>query len=248
MIQNAAQHTLDWYRARLGNITGSMVGVLMKLPRGKKEGFTDTAMNYLYQLAAERAMNLALVNDDDLFSEYLMQVDNTTKAMRFGTEQEVYARDLYQRITGRRVVEVGSCRHRSIPHFASSPDGFYYNEGKSERGSIEIKCPNQSTYMKYVTEVRDSISLMEVKPEYFYQCQSHIICTRSRWTDFIVYCPFQSDPIHIVRIFPVKAEIDRMKERIAEANKTIDLILKYKTSCQVIQENSTCSNSRTPAS
>lgn len=225
-VGNAAQHTIGWYRERLGHITGSMVGVLMKMPRGKKEGFTDTAMNYLYQLAAERTMNPALVDDDDLFEEYIAQVDVTTKAMRFGTEQEANARDLYESITGRHIVEVGSCHNRAIPHFASSPDGFYYDEDKGERGCIEIKCPNQSTYMKYATEVHDGLSLLSVKPEYFYQCQSHIICTSSLWTDFIVYCPFQSNPIHIVRIFPVKEEIDRMEERIAEANKTIELILK----------------------
>ena len=233
MMQNAAQHTLDWYRARLGNITGSRVGDLMKYPRGKKEGFTDTAMNYLYQLAAERSMNPSLVADDDRFGDYLMQVDNTTKAMRFGTEYEAYARDLYQRVTRRRVVEVGSCLHRSIPHFASSPDGFYYDEGKGERGCIEIKCPGQSNYMKYVHRVSDGLSLLETEPKYFYQCQSHILCTRSRWTDFIVYCPFQLHPIHIVRIFPVKEEIDRMKKRIAEANRTIELILEQKTLCQI---------------
>lgn len=238
MIENAAQRTPDWYRARLGNITGSRVGDLMKYPRGKKEGFSDTAMNYIYQLAAERSMNPSIVEDDDLFGEYLEQVDYSTRSMRFGTEQEANARELYQRITGRRIVDVGSCRHRSIPHFSSSPDGFYYDENKSERGCIEIKCPSQHVYMKYVSEIHNSLSLLKVEPKYFYQCMSHILCCRARWTDFIAYCPFQSSPIHIVRIFPVKKEIDKMKERIAEANKTIELILTKKTSWQILQENS----------
>ena len=230
MDTNAAQHTLDWYRARLGNITGSMVGVLMKYPRGKKEGFTDTAMNYLYQLAAERSMNPALVEDDALFEDYLRQVDATTRAMRWGTEQEQYARLLYQRVTGRRIVEVGSVHHRSIPHFASSPDGFYYEESERDRGTLEVKCPNQSTYMKYVHEVHDGLSLLEVKPEYFYQCQAHILCCRSRWTDFVAYCPFQRHPIHIVRIYPVRKEIEAMKERVREANAIISSIIKETTS------------------
>lgn len=235
MIENAAQRTLDWYRARLGNITGSRVGELMKCPRGKKEGFSDTAMSYIYQLAAERSMNPAIVADDDLFGEYIEQANSTTRAMRFGTEQEANARALYQRITGRRIVEVGSCRHRSIPHFASSPDGFYYEEYGGERGCIEIKCPSQHVYMKYVSEINDSLSLHAVEPKYFYQCMSHILCCRARWTDFIAYCPFQSIPMHIVRIFPVKEEIDKMKKRIAEANKTIELIINSQKLWQIIQ-------------
>ena len=86
MVTSAEQRTLDWYRVRLGNITGSMVGVLMK--EGRNDTFSETAKAYLYQLAAERSMNPAIVNDDELFEMYLYQVDVTTKAMRFGTEQE----------------------------------------------------------------------------------------------------------------------------------------------------------------
>ena len=223
MISNAAQHTPDWYRARLGNITGSQAGLLMK--KGRSSYFSDTAMTYIYQLAAERDMNRTIVEDDSLFEEYLYQTDITSRAMRFGTEQEENARRLYQRLTGRRVVEVGSCAHPTIPHFASSPDGYYYNENTGERGCIEIKCPVQSTFMRYKAEVTCGASLLEVKPEYFYQCQAHMMCTGAQWTDFIVYNPFQAHPIHIVRILPDFEEQRKLEERITEANKIISKIV-----------------------
>ena len=225
MTANAAQHTPDWYRSRLGNITGSMVGVLMKYPRGKKEGFTDTAMAYLYQLAAERTMNPAIVDDDTLFGEYLRQVDATTKAMRWGTEQEQYARALYARKCSVRVVEVGSIQHPSIPHFASSPDGFCYDEESGVKTCLEIKCPVQSTFMRYVHEVHDNATLLSVKPEYFYQCMAHMMVTGAEQTDFIVYCPWQRTPLHTTRILADEAVFRKVEERVMEANKIIDSII-----------------------
>lgn len=225
MTANAAQHTPDWYRSRLGNITGSMVGVLMKYPRGKKEGFTDTAMNYLYQLAAERTMDPAVVDDDTLFGEYLRQVDATTKAMRWGTEQEQYARALYARKCSLRVVEVGSIQHPSIPHFASSPDGFCYDEESGVKTCLEIKCPSQSTFMEYESLIHDNGTLMKVEPKYFYQCIAHMMVTGSSWCDFIAYCPWQLHPIHIARIYADDAVFRKVEERVMEANKIIDSII-----------------------
>lgn len=113
MIENADQRSLDWFRCRLGNITGSSVGLLMK--SGRSDMFSDTAKNYIFQVAAERAMNPEIVNDDIAFAEYLSAVNVESKAMRFGTEQEASARDLYSRLTGRHIVEVGSCKHPTIP-------------------------------------------------------------------------------------------------------------------------------------
>ncbi len=69
-------------------------------------------------------MNPAIVNDDSQFAEYLKQTEVTSKAIRWGNEQEADARNLYAEISGLHIVEVGSCKHPTIPHFASSPDGF----------------------------------------------------------------------------------------------------------------------------
>lgn len=223
MIENAAQHTIDWYRARMGNITGSNVGLLMK--KGRSDVFSDTAMSYIYQVASERAMNPAILEDDYLFSEYLKLVDTTSKSMRWGNEQEVNARDLYSKISGRRIVEVGSCKHPTIPHFASSPDGFYYNENTEVKSCLEIKCPNMATFMRYRSEIYDNESLKTVKYEYFYQCMSHMMCTNSQETYFIAYNPFQTDPIHIVRILSDEKVFAEMEKRIRLANDIISQII-----------------------
>lgn len=217
------QHTIGWHRKRLGQVTGSRVGDLMKSGRKKEELFGDTAKSYIYQLASERGMNKGIVENDDLFREYLECVNVSTKAMEWGTEQEEAARCLYQRITGREIEETGSCQHPTIRHFASSPDGIYSDD--KEIGCLEIKCPTQATYMRYRDLIHDNQSLLDVKPEYFYQCMAHMMCNQADWTDFVCYCPFQANPIHIVRILPEKEVFDAMEKRINEANKLIDEIL-----------------------
>lgn len=111
---NQEQRTIEWYRERLGLVTGSKVGVLMKSGRSKDKAFSDTAKTYINQLAGERALNPEIVNDDEMLKYYIDQTTSQSKAMRFGTEQEENARNLYVEQTGREVEEVGLCRHPKI--------------------------------------------------------------------------------------------------------------------------------------
>ena len=216
------QHSLEWFRRRLGNFTGSQVGLLMK--KGRSDFFSDTAKSYIYQVAAERSMNPAIIDDDDLFRDYLYQVSINSKAMQWGTDQEANARALYSKITGFDITEVGSCKHPSIEHFASSPDGICEVAGDII-GCIEIKCPNQNTFMKYRSEITDNKSLLSVKYEYYYQCMAHMMCIGAQWCDFIIYNPFQLSPISIVRITADESIFKEMESRIEKANEIVnDLI------------------------
>lgn len=219
-IGNAAQHTLDWYRCRLGMITGSNVGLIMKTGKGKT--FSDTAESYLYQLISERTMNPKIVDNDDLFSVYLNQVNVTTKAMQWGNEQEANARSLYTRRTGIKMIEVGSCKHDTINRFASSPDGFYYNENTGEKICLEIKCLGQKEYIKYLDSVTDGESLYKINPQYFYQCHAHMMVTGAIATDFVVYNPFQNIPIYIVRIEKDDKIASEIEQRVVLANEFIE--------------------------
>lgn len=220
-----AQRSLDWFRKRLGKFTGSKIGDLMKSGRNKDQLFGDTAYSYIYQVAAERNMNPLTISDDDLFEEYLSQVDISTKAMRWGVEKESEARDIYEIKTSNRIVETGLCIHKSIKDFASSPDGYYCSDD-GEKGCIEIKCVSQSVFIKYKTLVSDNNSLYSTEPKYFYQCQSHMMCTDAQWCDFIIYNPFQKKSMYVVRIYPDQNVFDQIENRINAANKIIEEILK----------------------
>lgn len=221
-VNEFAQHSLDWYRSRLGCYTGSCIGKLMK--ENRQGGFSDTAMTYIYQVAATRYMNDRIVSSDKLFGEYLEAVNVETKAMRWGTEQEAHARRLYAKRTGYTVTERGSVEHPTIPFFASSPDGFIEDDLNGGKGCVEIKCPGQETYMRYRAEVRDNATLKKVKPEYYWQCQSHMMCTGASWCDFVVYCPWQQHPIHVVRILPDKEDMALIAAKIEAAEKIIETL------------------------
>lgn len=218
---NHNQRELGWFKARLGNITGSQVGRLMK--KGRNSYFGDDAMSYIYQLAAERSMARRILDDDYEFENYLNQVSYTSKAMQFGTEMEEQARDAYcfERVVP--CMEVGLCNHFEIPHFASSPDGIVLEGMK--KVTLEIKCPTQAVYMRYRNEINDNQSLLKVNSNYFYQCMAHIMCIGSVRTDFVAYGPFQQQPLHIVPILPDKEVEEEMTERIIKANELIESII-----------------------
>lgn len=220
------QGTLGWHRQRLGKITGSEVYKLLGNSKNKSELFSKEGLTYIYELAAERSMNPLIVDDEALFDEYLYQTDISSKAMQWGKDQEPNARSLYMKKTNIEVIEIGFREHKTIPFFGSSPDGYCEIKSTKEVGTQEIKCIKQSTYKMFQHTVIDGKTLKKAEPKFFYQCQSHMMCTGANWTDFIAYNPFQSKPIHIARIFPDKETFDLIEERVLKANELIDKINK----------------------
>ena len=107
-INQPAQRSIDWFRARLGHFTGSNIVKLMGCGRKKDEIFSATAISYIYQVASERMLADGVVNDDDALCEYIEQVSHTNRAMQFGIDNEDKARTLYELITGNSVTELSS--------------------------------------------------------------------------------------------------------------------------------------------
>lgn len=71
----------------------------------------------------------------------------------------------------------------------------------------------------------DSINLAtlkRIKPEYYWQCQSHCACCDLDWCDFIFYDQMQKGEMCIVRIYRNDSDIDQMLKRIELANNFID--------------------------
>ena len=186
---NVEQRSLDWYRLRCGNITGSKVADIMKSGRKKDEVFSDTAKSYLYQVAGERLFNTDFLNDDDIFQDYIDQVSVNTKAMQWGADQEDAAKSLFMQINfpEGEIVELSSCKHDTIPYFAASPDGaIYCGRDGEDLKIIEVKCPNINTYMKYRTLIHDADSLKETEPKYYWQMMAEMSCTGAKGGIFIV--------------------------------------------------------------
>lgn len=215
------QHTIEWHRARLGNVTGSQLGRLMK--KGKTTYFGEDAMSYIYLLAYERTLSDEVMNNDVSLEEYLELISYETKAMRFGTEMEAMARLRYCSDHNVECTEVGLCESFDIENFGSSPDGLVETfEGKV---ALEIKCPQPATYMRYCDSIIDQEDLKKVKPEYYWQCMAHMMCTGAVRTDFIVFSPYSSTPMKVVKIYPDPKAFSEITERVKEANNVINSIL-----------------------
>lgn len=228
MIENPEQRSIDWYRKRLGNFTGSRIADLMGKPKKKGDEFSQTALSYINEIVSERLLMKEVVEDDELFQQYMDQVCVVNRAMQWGIENEVNARMLYTEITGRYVVETSSIKHNTLPRFASSPDGFYYDEDKGEKGAIEIKCPSLKTYTNYVANISDNKSLLEVEPKYYWQCMAHMMCVDAQWCDFVAYNPFAVKCIHVVRIMRDEDAIAQLEDKVIKANaKAEEMILQF---------------------
>lgn len=213
------QRTLDWYRSRLGYFTGSQIGKLMGKPRGGGI-FSATAMGYIYQVAAERQLNPEIVNDDDLFSEYLDQSSTDTKAMRLGTEKEADARDLFGKKFDVTVEEVGSVECPVLANFAASPDGVFSIGGAP--ATLEIKCPTLSVYQKFRTEVRDAAALKAVNPDYYWQVMAEVMCVQASGAWICFYNPFHSRPLHCVRLESDERAFEEIRQRVTAAEEMIN--------------------------
>lgn len=204
------QRTIEWYRSRLGKITGSAVGELMSNGREKGSVFSQKGLTYLNSVAAERMIPREILNDDEYLETYLYETSVSSKAMRIGTEREQEARELYQVFTGNHVEELSSVEHPQIKGFASSPDGAVAGDGV-----LEIKSPTPSKYMEYLTQVRTAEELKKFNAVYYWQCMAHMSVTGARWCDFTVYCPFSRVPIHIVSLERDTDEIQRLEKRVS---------------------------------
>lgn len=209
---------MDWHRARLGHFTGSQVAKLMGKGRKKGEDFSATAISYLYQVAAERMLSDKIVEDDDMLWFYINQVSYTNKAMQWGIENEDEARELYERKTGNKVLLLSSVEHESIADYAASPDGVV----EKKDICVEIKCPKPETAVRYMANITDGETLKSEMPDYYWQTQAEMDCTGAKGCDFVVYCPFLTTPLHIVRIERNNEDIEAIHDRIILANKYIN--------------------------
>ena len=224
IVDNVEQRSLDWHRLRIGSFTGSKIGDLMKSGRKKEQIFGDTAMSYIFKVAAERMLNPVFVNDDELFGQYIEQQQIYSKAIIWGQEQEDNAKDLLMRKNPEwELSDVSSCKHDTIPHFAASPDAIIYDRKKLM--IAEIKCPNPNTYVRYLVEINDAESLKKVQPDYFYQMQAEMACTNAESGIFVAYCPWLLKPIHIVPIERDEEAIKAIEERVVKANEIVGQII-----------------------
>ncbi len=156
-IIDCIQGSEEWLLARLGKVTASRFKDVLSKGEGK------TRKTYMKQLRAEILTGKPLRNS---FSN---------KAMEWGSETEVAAKQAYANETGCEVVQVGFVVMSEW--VGGSPDGLV-----GDQGVIEIKCPNTVTHLDYID--KDT-----VPTGYYAQMQGILWITGRQWCDFVSYDP-----------------------------------------------------------
>jgi len=152
------QGTPEWLAARCGLATASRFSDVLATV---KAGESASRRNYRAQIIAERLTGVP--------------ADSYQSAeMRWGTEQEPYARIAYE-ARGLVVEQVAFIRHQYLKAGAS-PDGLVGHDGQ-----VEIKCPNTATHI-------DTL-LKGMSPDHMPQLQGNLWMSGRRWIDFISYDP-----------------------------------------------------------
>lgn len=217
------QRTLEWHRERLGKITGSQVGELMNKGKLKDSEFSQKGLSYLENIAFQQRIDRRIIEDDFMFSEYLDETGVSSKAMKYGTQREPDARELYSLLTHNNVEEVGCIIHNSIKGFGSSPDGIIC-QGE---GVIEIKCPTPQTYFHYLLTIKSPEDLKKEVPGYYWQCMAHMAVTGARWCDFIIYGPYdEKEKMRIISILRNEEEIALLENKVKKGLNYINKLLK----------------------
>lgn len=199
MTKELIQGSIEWKKARYGNVSASRIADMLATT---KNGESASRANYRAQLVAERMTGTS----EDSF---------TSAAMAWGIETEPLARASYEIIFDVTVDEIGYIIHPEIPKSGASPDGII---GKN--GLLEIKCPNTATHIKYL--------LAGVPPsQYIPQMAWQIACTKREWCDFVSFDPRmdREDQLFCIRYVPESGYIDFLENEVKKFNAEIDAMI-----------------------
>lgn len=161
-VVDCAQRTPEWYRARLGRLTGSCAdSMLAMLAKG---GEKKERANLRATLVAERLTGHS--QDEDVF---------VTREMQRGIALESAAFDAYEIIRG-EVVHRSGFIYRPDLLVGASVDGYIGDYD----GIVELKCPKSTTHINYV---RGGV----VPTEYLPQILHGLWVSGAAWCDFVSF-------------------------------------------------------------
>jgi putative phage-type endonuclease len=193
------QRSEEWFAARRGIVTASVVGQL--LTPTLKVADNDTSRTLTATLALERITG---------WTEETRMTDDMWR----GVEHEPIARDLYSEHHA-KAVECGFMRRDTVGwSLGYSPDGLVGDDG-----CVEIKCPRAKTH--FGTVLRG-----EVPSQYVAQCQAGLLVSGRDWIDFVSFSG--GLPLWVKRIHPDRAWFDAITAACIEFERNVaELIDNY---------------------
>ena len=212
------QGSIEWHRQRIGMFTSSHLGDLMTTSKTKGQEFGDTAMAYIYKVAAERTIRKEFLEGAG-FEMYLDRVNQTSKPIRWGKDFEDMAREKLSELLGLTVNEAEFIK--VTDYFGGSSDGLFENDAQII--PIEIKCPTPGVFKQY-SKIESAEQLYKVSKAYYYQCFGHMMEYKSNSCLFVAFDPMQKKSLHIVEVDRVDEVIEEIEERLFKANYLVNEI------------------------
>ena len=194
------QGSPEWLQARAGKVTASRINdVMAKIKTGEAAARKD----YKAQIVAEI---LTGKPQEDGF---------TNEAMRWGTENEPFARAAYETFANVLVDQCGLVLHPTIERGAASPDGLVGPDGL-----VEIKCPKTATHLQYLVDGK-------VPTHYQPQMLWQMACTGRDWCDFVSFDPRLPDHLQLFirRFSRDQTRIDEIESEVRAFLSEVDAIL-----------------------
>jgi len=187
-MSEVEQGTPEWFAQRCGKATASRISDIVAKT---KTGYSTSRANYMAQLVVERMTN-------QVAESY------SNAAMKWGVENETFARAAYEAKTGNMVDQVGAIDHPRIAMSAASPDGLVGDDG-----CLEIKCANTATHI-------DTLLGDEPAKKYYDQMQWQMVCANRSYCHFVSFDPRM--PSHL-QLFVKR--IERNDEYIEQLEKEV---------------------------
>ncbi len=206
------QRTEEWFDARAGRITASMMNVVMlerdRAPfksgprKGQPKAPPKALTDYAHQLAAER-----------LTKRPRKQARGA--ALDWGREMEAAAVAAYQAETGEIVTEAGFILHPAYDFIGASPDFLVGDDGGGE-----IKSPESS-------EVHLETLLTGLPSEHVEQIQGGLWVTGRKWWDFVSFHPDFSPRLrlYVQRVLRDDPYIQKLEAACLEMEADVQAIL-----------------------
>lgn len=198
------QQSAEWFEARVGKFTASRA---YDATARTKKGWAACRDDYLTELVTERFTG-------EVYPRF------ETPAMRWGNEQEAFAKAAYAWKARANIEEVGFVEHPTIFMSGASPDGLVGDDGL-----VEVKCPNSGTHM-------ETLLTEEIDERYQVQMLWQMACTGRAWCDFVSYDPRMPPHLRLfVKRFPRDdariAELETMAvDFLGEVAATVELLRK----------------------
>ena len=200
---NIEQGSQEWLKLRLGKITGTRV----------KNIFKSDNLTLIDEIIAE-------IVSEEIEENYV------NSAMQRGKDLEPIVRQIYQKVKGIEIQEIGFCMSDESDFLGLSPDGYTIDRV----GGIEIKCPSTKTHVKYIRQNK-------IPSEYICQVYTNFIVNKKlEWLDFISYDDrFKSRPMWIKRVHrtEILAELSMTEIGIKDFEKKILKFYKQITSDEI---------------